>query len=400
MPSSSIWVRNILKIVKGGNVSNNVITHPQAGVAYASPVNAGGKQASVSHWIVCKGTTPTPPPVVTPHVSATVAGAAVCNPDTHEYDITWTGAVTGEFPTYVGQRVKYLGTTPPTMVGDMAPGDAFTYVTHVPGTATTADATFHVHLTQQAAGVDPLDTDATGTVSLAGDCIAPVPPTIQQCTTTGSTQFTSLADWTMTETRATGHNELVDGGLHVWTEGATSTDKAAGYYPASFALKDAGTGFGVTATGTGTAQPSLQMLVDLDGNGSPEGYLVAEPVYGADTLWLSSNWTHIDLTGAPTTVNGGGTGLGGSANAWLAAFPDAQVMAIGYSLGSGVQGDWTITAITAGCHVYTFTRPEAPVYEPAVTVENGDWTGGEPTCDNPEVEQSRTVTTTRTEYTR
>jgi hypothetical protein len=227
----------------------------------------------------------------------------------------------------------------------------------------------------------------------------PAPPTIGQCDSTGATLFTSLADWTMTETRATGHNDLVDGGLHVWTEGATSTDKAAGYYPASFDLKDAGSGFGVTATGTGSAQPSLQMLVDLDGNGSPEGYLVAEPVYGADTLWLSSNWTHIDLSAAPTTVNGGGTGKGGTANAWLAAFPNAHVSAIGYSLGSGVLGDWTITAITAGCHVYTFDRPEAPaIPTPTTVTTTGDWMGGEPTCDEPSVEQTRTVTTVTTTY--
>ena len=47
-------------VVKAGN-TNNVIHHPVAGVAYASPLNEGGKQAEVSHWIVCKGTTPVPP---------------------------------------------------------------------------------------------------------------------------------------------------------------------------------------------------------------------------------------------------------------------------------------------------------------------------------------------------
>lgn len=48
-------------VVKAGN-TNNVIHHPVAGVAYASPLNSGGKQAEVSHWIVCKGTTPVVPP--------------------------------------------------------------------------------------------------------------------------------------------------------------------------------------------------------------------------------------------------------------------------------------------------------------------------------------------------
>ena len=54
-----------LLVVKAGNLWNNVIVHPTAGVAYASPLNGGGQQGAVSHWIVCKGTTPTPT-VVTP----------------------------------------------------------------------------------------------------------------------------------------------------------------------------------------------------------------------------------------------------------------------------------------------------------------------------------------------
>jgi hypothetical protein len=49
-----------LLVIKGGSVSNNVIVHPTPGVAYASPLNNSGNQANVSHWIVCKGTTPTP----------------------------------------------------------------------------------------------------------------------------------------------------------------------------------------------------------------------------------------------------------------------------------------------------------------------------------------------------
>jgi len=56
-----------LLVVKGGSVSNNVIVHPLAGVAYASPLNAAGQQSDVSHFIVCKGTTPDVEPVeVTP----------------------------------------------------------------------------------------------------------------------------------------------------------------------------------------------------------------------------------------------------------------------------------------------------------------------------------------------
>ncbi len=47
-----------LLVVKGGNVSNNVIVDPTPGVAYASPLNSGGQQSNVSHWIVCYGDEP------------------------------------------------------------------------------------------------------------------------------------------------------------------------------------------------------------------------------------------------------------------------------------------------------------------------------------------------------
>lgn len=47
-----------LLVIKAGSDWNDVIVHPEAGVAYASPPNASGNQAQVSHWFVCKGTTP------------------------------------------------------------------------------------------------------------------------------------------------------------------------------------------------------------------------------------------------------------------------------------------------------------------------------------------------------
>lgn len=194
-------------------------------------------------------------------------------------------------------------------------------------------------------------------------------PTLQACTAYSNIETTNLSTWDLSQTRSNGHNELVGDGLHVWTDSNTSTDKAAGYYPASFKLADLGAGFGLTSTGSGTP-PALQLTVDLDGNGTPDGNLVAEPAaYGANTLWLSSNWTGLDLSQAPTAFDGGGTGKGGTVNAWLAAFPNAKVVAIGYSLGSGVKGDSTITKITAGCVNYTFTQQ---VLSAPILVSPGD----------------------------
>ncbi|MDQ7878277.1 hypothetical protein Q9R08_09865 [Microbacterium sp. QXD-8] len=58
-------------VIKAGNLWNSVIENPDAGVAYASPPNNSGQQASVSHWIVCKGKT-TVPELVTPTLTWTL----------------------------------------------------------------------------------------------------------------------------------------------------------------------------------------------------------------------------------------------------------------------------------------------------------------------------------------
>jgi hypothetical protein len=119
---------------------------------------------------------------VTPSVSASVTGVATCAPASSSYTVKWTGTVTGVFDGYTAQRVKYLGTTPPTLVQDgKAPGTSFTYTTTEPGDATSASATFHVHVTKAAAGVDPLDTDATGTVQFPGVCALPTVTITQEC---------------------------------------------------------------------------------------------------------------------------------------------------------------------------------------------------------------------------
>ncbi|MBD3942560.1 hypothetical protein IF188_12715 [Microbacterium sp. NEAU-LLC] len=83
-----------LLVIKAGSDWNNVIVHPQAGVAYASPPNSGGKQAQVSHWTVCKGTTP-PTTQPDPEVSQRV---------TTDYDCT-SGVVT---TTTIYTTIEYI----------------------------------------------------------------------------------------------------------------------------------------------------------------------------------------------------------------------------------------------------------------------------------------------------
>ncbi|RYJ06891.1 MAG: hypothetical protein EON52_04050, partial [Actinomycetales bacterium] len=64
----------------------------------------------------------------------------------------------------------------------------------------------------------------------------------------------------LSETRATGHNDFVDDGVRVYTEGSTSTDKAAGYFDVNKPLADVGEPSllwkAVNNNGGGTLKPS------------------------------------------------------------------------------------------------------------------------------------------------
>lgn len=179
---------------------------------------------------------------------------------------------------------------------------------------------------------------------------APV-PTVSQCTSYNNVYTSDLGTWSLGETRATGHNELTAGGLHVWTEGAGTTDKAAGYFATNFALADAGVPSIEFGSFTG-GRPSLQLGVDKDANGSWDGYLVYEPWAYADGYYWSSKDFGINPGMGYTSY--------GTLNEYLAANPNARVTSIGYSLGSGVLGDAVITKITAGCTEYTFGLPVTP----------------------------------------
>jgi hypothetical protein len=193
-----------------------------------------------------------------------------------------------------------------------------------------------------------------GTVAMQITANAPLE--IAACSTITTLNTTSLSGWYMGETRSTGHNEILASGLHIWTEGATSTDKAAGYYSATFPLSSLGNqtiAESIDYTATTGITPGLQLAVDFDNNGSFDGYLVGESTYG-NNWWLSNNAAQFAKDGAPHTGGGNGSSWFGTANEWLNAFPNATVQAIGYSLGSGVLGDGVLKRITLGCTNYTF----------------------------------------------
>lgn len=161
-----------------------------------------------------------------------------------------------------------------------------------------------------------------------------------------------LNGWTFDQTRATGHNDFVEGGLRVWTESNGSSDKAAGYRDVDIKLADVGIPALDLTHNSGVA-PSIQLGVDFSGDGVWDGYLVGETVYG-DHWWASNSIVNnTGFTGLPTHGGGGGP-ISGTLDEYLIAYPEADVVSIGYSLGSGVQGDSTIHSITVGGVKYGF----------------------------------------------
>lgn len=210
-------------------------------------------------------------------------------------------------------------------------------------------------------------------------------PTVQQCAAIvdgGTATDLNANGWTYTETRATGHNIYVAGGLHVYTEGSTSTDKAAGYRAVGVPLKLIGTPAIDLSVNSG-GSPGLQLAVSLHGDGVWNGILVNEGnTYGAGNWWTSKAGF-----GVPA---GGGYASLGTLDQYLAANPNATVLYGGYSLGSGVLGDVTIKSMTFGCKKYTFDVAPTPVIPtPVVTAVSSSTTD----CGSKTVTTS-TVTTT------
>lgn len=213
----------------------------------------------------------------------------------------------------------------------------------------------------------------TGVIALAilaaplAAVTAAAPASAVECGDTVVTP-THLAGADFTETRKDGHYEFIaedamnDGGLHIWTESNTSTDKVAGYWESDQAL-DAMLAhepyigyepwFGL--------EPGMQLVIDGDNDGVTDGLLVGEPtVYGPD-WWLTGGSAQYLKDGAPDHGGGFGSENHGTLAQWSTAFPSARVDAVGFSLGSGVFAEGTITFIQAGCLTLRFSV-DPPVY--------------------------------------
>ena len=189
-------------------------------------------------------------------------------------------------------------------------------------------------------------------------------------------------DPALSDTRATGHYEVQGTALHVWTTPTVTpgpnTNKVAEYVDTSVPLADAGEpSLDQTYNSGQNIPPGFQLVVDFDNDGSADGILVGEPTYYGNDWWLNNAAKQFVKDGAPSHTGGSGSDNHGTLDQWRAAFPDANVVAFGFSLGSGVTGDWTINAISFAGTTYTFGQHV--VLTSKEQCKNGGWA----TSDSP-----------------
>lgn len=171
---------------------------------------------------------------------------------------------------------------------------------------------------------------------------------------TGTIQVPSDFVESLSDTRATGHYAVEGSALHIWTEGSTSTDKVAEYVATNTPLADVGEPTLNYETISGAIPPGFQLVVDFDADGEKDGILIGEPTFYGNDWWLNGAADQFVKDGAPSHTGGSGSGNHGTLDQWRTAFPDAQVVAFGFSLGSGVFGDGVLHAIEFAGTTYTF----------------------------------------------
>jgi hypothetical protein len=194
----------------------------------------------------------------------------------------------------------------------------------------------------------------------------------------------------LSDTRATGHYAVAGTGLHIWTDGNTNkdehginTDKVAEYVATKTPLAHVGEpALGYSNT-SGGGVPGFQLVIDFDRDGTADGILVGEPTvtsYG-DNWWLNNAAAPVAKAGAPHTGGGQGSNWFGSLDEWRSNFSKARVLAFGFSLGSGVQGDGVIDAIDFAGTRYTFAK-DVTLHSKDQCKNDGWATSTDPTYEN------------------
>jgi hypothetical protein len=165
------------------------------------------------------------------------------------------------------------------------------------------------------------------------------------------------------DTRVNGHYKVVGTGLHIWTDGSAdgdpltgkNSDKVAEYVDTTTpltAVDHPSLDYTPTDPSADLGVPGYQLVVDLNGDKQADGILVGEPAYYGNRWWLAGASKTFDWSAAPGAADG--YDHSGSLDEWSTDFPSAQVVAFGFSLGSGVHGDGTLNAINFAGTRYTF----------------------------------------------
>src|SRR5690606_14934730 len=153
--------------------------------------------------------------------------------------------------------------------------------------------------------------------------------------------------WTFLDTLSEGHHEFTEDGLRLFTDSNGSHAKAAGYLPVDLPLADVGEPE-IDWLGGG-AVPGIQLTVDLDDDGVAEGNLVIEEAEAPYWWTRAPSWSGLDYDTSQGLTKPVPNRWYGTPDQWLTTYPDARVIRIGYSLGSGVLADGVLASITFGC---------------------------------------------------
>ena len=181
----------------------------------------------------------------------------------------------------------------------------------------------------------------------------------------------------LSDTRTSGHYAVQGTGLHIWTDNNSSLAKVAEYVDTDVPLADVGEPTLNYTTNSGTIPPGFQLQVDFDDDGTIDGILVGEPTFYGNNWWLNNGADADVKAGAPNTGGGFGSPWYGTLDEWRDAFPDAQVLAFGFSLGSGVQGDYLLNSIEFAGTTYTFAADVTLTSKDQC--KNGGWATSYPT---------------------
>lgn len=199
-------------------------------------------------------------------------------------------------------------------------------------------------------------------VTVDTDCVPPVLNVQCEVFSDGGTSTNQNANgWVIYDTRSAGHAEYVDGGLHVYTDDASSNAKVSWAHAANIPLKDVGqlsVDYTNNEPGWFAYEPGLNLFVDITDDGVSDGTLVYEEVYGQD-LWVT-NGSALALKDASLHTGGNGSANHGTINHYLTTFPDATVVGFAFSLGSGVHADGVLHSINFGCATYSFDYENIP----------------------------------------